>query len=221
MSPYLCDGLACKASGISLSPTTKKIANYFTCTSTNAPDYWTLLLPQCKVYGLLRTFPHNVFYGIHDWYGEQASIQPLHIRDPLVPDDNTFSVPSQVLDQPHHNDSADDDMNDPLAVADSANTAKQHSTSNPLRISPGGKSNALTRVVVATPSLSGRPNKMRKGVLPLDVIPEVLSSSETGVGSGHTRPINTIIRRKNMTGHSLIGTSLRLLGRSGRPWPTK
>lgn len=75
-SPCLCDGPAYKTKWNQLILDYKRIADYKARIGRNEADYWDQSSSEWKLEGLPRSFPHDVFYAIHDWYGNRPSITP-------------------------------------------------------------------------------------------------------------------------------------------------
>ena len=109
ISPCVRDGLACKTKWNQLIPDYKRIADYFSRTGRNVPDYWELSGSEWKSEGLPRHFSEEFYRAINDWYGSRPQINPLHVRHIMVPNDANYrpheSEP-QYGDQ-DHNESED------------------------------------------------------------------------------------------------------------------
>ena len=63
------DGPAYKTKWNQLIPNYKRIADYFSRTGTNVPDYWELSTEERKTEGLPKEFGENIFAALHEWYG--------------------------------------------------------------------------------------------------------------------------------------------------------
>ena len=68
-SPCPRDGPTCKTKWNQIIPDYKQIADFFSRTGRNGANYWILTPAERKSEGLPRSFPQDIFYNIHDWYG--------------------------------------------------------------------------------------------------------------------------------------------------------
>lgn len=139
-------------------------------------------------------------------------MQPVHMRDTMSVDDADFQSAMAASDDIDDagNDSTADEY-DVASTAFSGDTQEQsvsaHSPSavsgrNPLAQSPS--------MSMSSPSSSlARPPRY---VLPAGVTPHLISSSDTGEFGLCDRPGSTVVRRKTMSGHSIIAEATHATG---------
>lgn len=210
-SPCHRDGPACKSKWNQLIPDYKKIADFLARTGNNEATYWSLSLAEKTAEGLPRFYPQDVFFQIHSWYGTRPTVMPPHTRDLMCADDSNFGSPkpTDVNDE----DPLDgDDENDPIAAAAALDIADDVSVSTQSPAAAFGSAKA--RAVLGLPFETDfdSPTPVRKRSLPVGVTPQLLSSSVTPRGTPRRRPPNTGIRRKSLSGHSLIADATRATG---------
>lgn len=207
-SPCLRDGPACKAKWNLILPDYKRISDYLGRTGRNIPDYWDLSTTQRKEEGLPKQFPQEIFGAIDEWYGNRPIIQPPHVRDLLSPNDNNYRANERVEEGPE-DDTSIQDSDDPMDLAAAeADGGTQHGT--PPRSPRTGSS---TPGPTVRPFVSaGTPLSRARPAIPPGVIPQVISSSDTSSYSLARRPGNTAVKRKTMSGHTIIAEATKATG---------
>lgn len=207
-SPCMRDGPACKTKWNQMIPDYKKVADYLSRTGRNSMDYWEMNSTERKAESLPRLFAQDVFEAIHEWYGNRPQIQPPHIRDLLSPNDGNYRTQQhgrqqeeEVQSEPDTEDPSDMPHPDPLESTED---------SSPPR-SPRRSSTTPTRAAgqpdpVQSPGFRPTPG------LPPGVHPQVISSSDTSAYAVHKRPGNTAVRRKSLSGHSVIAEATKATG---------
>ena len=219
-SPCLRDGPACKTKWNQLIPDYKRIADYMCRTGRNVTDFWELDSADRKAEGLPRQFSQDIFNTIHEWFGQRPQIQPPHVRDLLSPTDVNYSAPQQELPDDNGVGDSEPDTDDPFEMSqpEPADTTEDTTPPrSPLRrnfmpagaaASPGNAGSPSSRPLDNAGSPSGRPFN---GV-PAGIMPQVLSSSENSLSALNRRPGNTGVRRKNVSGHTVIAEATKTTG---------
>lgn len=207
-SPCIRDGTACKTKWNQLIPDYKRIADYLSRTGRNVQDYWELSATERMTDGLPRQFAQDVFDAIHEWFGNRPMIQPPHVRDLLSPQDANYrTLPQERHELGEECDSepeADDaDLTQPEGFDTTEESTPPRSPRRPMVTPLRGTGQSDAR---GSPSL-----RLFTG-MPPGVTPHVLSSSGTSQYSGQMRPGNTAVRRKSLSGHSVIAEATKATG---------
>lgn len=207
-SPCLRDGPACKAKWNQLIPDYKRIADYLSRTGRNVPDYWELTAAERKAEGLPRMFAQEFYDAIHEWYSNRPQIQPPHVRDLLAPNDGNYQLPSQQHQLEGEDDSEpdqDDAYDNAIHEAFESNDASSQPTSPRRTVSTAAQ-------YARTPPPAGSPSARPFIGIPPGITPHVLSSSDNTSYGVQRRPGNTGVRRKNISGHSVIAEATKATG---------
>lgn len=206
LSPCVRDGQSCKTKWNQLLPDYKRIADYFCRTGTNVPDYWEMSASERKFEGLPKQFSEEFFRAIHDWFGSRPQITPPHVRDVLAPNDGNYRQPDNAQHDADHDDSDSEDAMDMEATDTTDGT--------------GGKTPPPSPFMSASPpsrepgpsACKGTPISRPMQGLPAGVTPVVISSSDTSQYAVKRRSGNTGVRRKNVSGHSVIAEATKATG---------
>ncbi|KAG0594510.1 hypothetical protein M758_UG083900 [Ceratodon purpureus] len=207
-SPCLRDGPACKAKWNQLIPDYKRIADYLSRTGRNIPDYWELSSAERKAEGLPRMFAKEFYDAIHEWYSNRPQIQPPHVRDLLAPNDSNYHPQAQQHQQEGEEDS---DADQEEAYDNPVQEAFESTDASSQPRSPQ-RSSSTAAQEGRSPATGGSPGTRPFTGVPPGVTPHVLSSSDNTHFSGHRRPGNTAVRRKNLSGHSVIAEATKATG---------
>ena len=212
-SPCLCDGPACKTKWNQILLDYKKLSDYFNRIGRNVPNYWDLSAAQRKEEGLPKQFPHDIFVAIHEWCHNRRQIQPPHVRDLLAPNDANYR-PKEVEDEAEDDDTNDDNSEDPMdlaaAVLGGGVAEDSMDRSTPPRF-PMTLSSTPRPPFQPSPALGTPFSRVRPG-LPPGVIPQIISSSETSSYSLGRRAGNTGVKRKAVSGHTIITEATKSSG---------
>lgn len=208
-SPILRDGAACKAKWNQLLPDYKRIADYLCRTGRNVPDYWELTAADRRSEGLPRQFGQDVFDAIHEWYGNRPQMQPPHVRDTLAPNDSNYRWPQPDTQINAEEADIEPDMEDPLELSqqEAFDTTEGSSPPRSPRRTPTTPT-AIPAFTDTTASPSSRPSTR----LPPGVTPHVISSSDTSQYAVNRRHGNTGVRRKSLSGHTVIAEATKASG---------
>ena len=95
-STFVHDGDACKAKWNELILEYKRIAYYFRWRGTEVTTYWNMQQEWRKSQGLPQTFPHEVFFQIHEWYGREPEMRPPHGCDYHAPENTIYQIPQNA-----------------------------------------------------------------------------------------------------------------------------
>ena len=202
LSPCVRDGPACKTKWNQILPDYKRIADYFTRTGTNVPDYWEMSASDRKSEGLPKQFPEEFFCTIHKWFGDRSQITPLHIRDVLRPNDANYRPHDTEHNDGNHNHDDTDDTMDLLGT--DSNGGMTPPQSPPMA--------ASTPSLRLAPAFVGTPVSRPLRGVSTGITPVVISSSDTCENIVKRRGGNTAVRRKNLTGHSVIAEATKATG---------
>lgn len=137
---------------------------------------------------------------------------PPHTRDLLAPQDQNFEPnpldASNAIDE-HHN--CDEDNEDAMHVA-SSNNSTNHSNSAFSPIFPTEQFQTVSPIPNPHRELPSKPTARPKSFIPTGVSPQVISSSDTSENTIHRRPGNTTIKRKTLTGHTVVAEETKATG---------
>ena len=203
---FVRDGDACKSKWNQLILEYKRIANYFRRSGIEVTTYWTLQQEWRKSQGLPRTFLHEVFFQIHEWYGRELEIRPPHGRDYYAPEDTIYQIPQNA--SMHVNDEE---------VFEDADQQMQNNSDGGV----DGEGNQKEGVQESTGVAASEAGQPRPPVLVAggqkDVIgtlqsPIILSLSHTPAICNKSQPENTRIKRKTKKGHTMIAEATRASG---------
>ena len=203
-SPCVRDRPACKSKWNQLLPNFKRIADYLSRTSRNVPDYWDLSSTERQSESLPRHFAQEFFYAIHEWYGNRPQMRPPHVRDLLSPNDKNYQA--HEGEQEGQEENSEEETEDPMAQP----TQEASENSTPPR-SPPVTSRTASRGPAASISVGNPTSQPYPGVL-AGVQPQVISSSGNSSYSLKCRPGNTAVRRKNLSGHTVIAEATKATG---------
>ena len=157
-----------------------------------------------------KLFPQDVYHAIDDWYGNRPQIQPPHVRDLLAPNDDNYR-PHEVQQQVANDDTNDQDIEDPMDFAAAEETARESTEQTSPPRSP--LTSSSTPGPAVRPSLStGTPLPRRRSAIPPGISPQVISSSDTASYSLGRRPGNTTVKRKIISGHTIIAEATKTSG---------
>ena len=207
LSPCVRDGPACKSKWNQLLPDYKRIADYLSRTGRNVPDYWDLSSTERRSEGLPTVFAQEFFAAIHEWYGNRPQMRPPHVRDLLSPNDRNYQA--QDGEQEGQEDNSEEEAEDPMDFATQQTPEASEETAPPR--SPPLTSRTPSRGPAA--SMSGRtPSSQPFAGVPAGINPQVISSSGTSSYSLKCRPGNTAVRRKSLSGHTVIAEATKATG---------
>ena len=208
-SPCPRDAAACKMKWTQIVPEYKRIADFFARSGINGADYWNLTVPERRKEGLPRSFPKDQFYSLHEWYGTRPSMQPPHTRDLLFHEDGNYSSfrpPAAVTE-----DLADTDQEneDPMDIAAEVEGSGDTSTKTPSAFQ--GQTTGSRSTAPKFEKRTARSGRERP-VLPAGVMPHVISSSDTSECNTRRNVGNTAVKRKSLSGHTIIAEATRASG---------
>lgn len=206
-SPIFRDGPACKTKWNQIVPDYKRIADYLSRTGRNVPDYWDMNPAERKAEGLPRVFAQDVYDSIHEWYGNRPMIQPPHVRDLLAPQDANYRAPLSTAQNDYDGES-EPETDDPSDFPPDSTHCTEDST--PPR-SPRMASSTPSRTA-APCEATVTPRSRLFGGVPAGITPHVISSSETSNSAAQRRLGNTGVRRKNVSGHSIVAEATKATG---------
>ena len=207
-SPIVRDGPACKAKWNQLVPDCKRIADYLSRTGQNAADYWDLSPAERKSEGLPRVYAQETYDAIHEWFGGRPMIQPPHMRDTLASNDGNYQHPASQTLQGDEGDS-EPDTEDPIDYTQ-RDYVQATDDSTPPR-SPRVASSTPSRSASAT-ECARTPNSRPYNGLPPGITLQNISSSDTSHFGAGRRPGNTCVKRRNMTGHTVMAEATKATG---------
>lgn len=208
-SPCQRDGAACKTKWNQIVPDYKRIADYFSRTGTNGADYWDMSASDRKNEGLPRSFPQDIFFNLQGWFGTRPSIQPPHTRDLLSPDDRNYTPQAPSAAENDAGWDSEAETEDPVDTATHAEGTDDTSGQTPA--APQGRSTAMPSESPVFLRHGIRSPLLRTG-LPVGVTPHLISSSDTSDSNARKRLGNTAVRRKSISGHSLIAQATKASG---------
>lgn len=202
------DGPQCKSKWNQLIPDYKRIVDHFSPTGTNNITYWTMGKDEKKAEGLPRSYPEDVFNCIHEWFSSRPSIRPPHTRDLLAADDGNYVSATGGSEAPNDEYDFCDDSGDGGAgftgTEDSDSTRSRQPCSDNFATAAGGS--------LSMSSPRATPARPPRAPLPFGVVPILISSSDTTSEGSSQRPGNTGVRRKALSGHSLLAEATRATG---------
>ena len=206
-SPCTRDATACKTKWNQIVLDYKRIADFFARTGRNGADYWDLTTSERKTKGLPRSFS-QLFHGIHEWFWSRPSMHPPHTRDLLSPDDGNYqnqrssvAVDDQVQD-------SEDKTEDPMEIA-----AEVEGTNYTSSHTPSGMQGHNNDTTCGVPKFGNMTPPVRhRSSLPPSVTLHVISSSDTSDSNGKRCTGNTAVKRKSLSGHTLIAEATRASG---------
>lgn len=205
LSTVLRDGAACKAKWNQILPDYKRISDYLGRTGRNTPEYWQLSPTDRREEGLPKQFSEEVFHAIDEWNGNRPLINPPHVRDLLAANDGNYREQHQQ-NQHTEEDNSEEESHDPVdpATADVTDSTPPRSP----------VTSSSIRGAVPPPSLSGRTpiSRAPKPAFPANITPQIISSSDTASYSLGRRPGNTAVRKKNVSGHTVIAEATKATG---------
>ena len=206
------DGPSCKSKWNLLLAEYKRIVDFASRLHSTDVTYWNIDADERKSQGLPRSFSYDVFKQINAWNGNRPSIQPPHTRDLMSPHDKNFECGPSTPVRGQRNPSIESFEEDSV---DSDGRPKEldgmsNSTNSRVPMPPTSHRSASPRHVPASPARS-RP-AMPRFVLPIGVTPVVISSSDTGNSGLVQCPGNTGVRRRSVSGQSLVAEATRATG---------
>lgn len=189
ISPCPRDGAACKTKWNQLIPDYRKIADYLSRTGRNSADYWELNSTERKGEGLPRLFAQDVYYAIHEWFGNRPQIQPPHVRDLLANNDGNYRANSHATQEGDEEVQSEPDTEDPLEGPhpEPVETTEESSPASSQRRSAP----TTPRHPVQADAHGSPASRHFSGVL-AGITPQVISSSENSQYAVHRRPGNTV-----------------------------
>ena len=153
-------------------------------------------------------FSQEVFETINEWYGNRPQIQPPHVLDLLAPTDNNYIGYDNQTSEGEE-DPSEPDTEDPMDFP-VHRTIEGAADVTPPR-SPQMASSTPSRGPVPSKFTTTLDSRPRPG-LPLGITPQVISSSDTSSFSLKRRPGNTGVRRKSISGHTLVADATKATG---------
>ena len=212
-SPWLRDGPACKTKWNQILPDYKRISDYLNHSGRNVPDYWELSATERKEEGLSKHFPQDIYTTIDEWYGNRPQINPPHIRDLLAANDDNYRaqhIQQEIQDDNTNDQDIDDPMDMAVAAAAHATAGESMEQSSP-PCSPITSSSNPGPAIRPSPSTGTPLSRARPGV-PAGIVPQIISSSDTSLYSLGRRPGNTAVKRKGVSGHTIIAKATKTSG---------
>ena len=209
-SPCLRDGPACKTKWNQILPDYRRISEYLNRTGINVPDYWEFSTTERKEEGLPKHFPQDIYIAIDDWYGNRPQINPPHVRDLLAANDDNYRA--QHIQQEIQDDNTNDqDIDDPIdmAAATAAHgTAGESTKQSSPPCSPITSSSNPSPAIRPSPS-TGTPLSRARPRVPAGIVPQIIRSSDTSSYSLGRRLGNTTVKRKTISGHTIIAEATK------------
>ena len=206
LSPCVRDSPACKTKWNQILPDYKRIADYFTRTGTNVPDYWEMSASDRKSEGLPKQFLEEFFRAIHEWFGDRPQITLPHVCDILRPNDSNYRPHDTGHNDGNHDHDDTDNTMDLLGIDDTDGNGGMTPPHSPPMAASTPSSRPAPSAFVGTP-VSRPVRGVSAGITPV-----VISSSDTCENVVKRRGGNTAIRRKNLTGHSVIVEATKATG---------
>jgi hypothetical protein len=163
---------------------------------------------------LPRSFPQDVFDGIHEWYGRRPNIQPPHIRDLLSHEDGNFRGLSNSATQDARDEvESEPETEDPLdfTETDVVEVSEEHTPGPPQRSTAdiaARASPAASRGAAATASTCSTTPRPSNG-LPPGIISYYISTSDASKFNLRHRPGNTAVRRKSLSSQNIIAEATK------------
>lgn len=130
-------------------------------------------------------------------------MQPPHVRDTLAPNDSNYRRPQLDTELNAEEVDSEPDMEDQEAV----DTTEGSSPPQSPRRTP-----TTPAVIPAFTDTTGSPSSRPSTRLPPGVTPHVISSSDTSQYAMNRRPGNTGVRRKSLSGHTVIADATKATG---------
>ena len=149
-----------------------------------------------------------MFEAINEWYGNRPQIQPPHVCDLLAPTDNNYI--------PHDNQTSEGEE-DPskLDTEDHMDFPVHRTVEGAVDVvpprSPQMASSMPSRGPVPSKFATTPDSQPRPG-LPPWITPHVINSLDTSSFSLKRRPGNTGVRRKSISGHTLVADATKATG---------
>jgi hypothetical protein len=216
------DGSACKAKWSQIIPDYKRIADFHARTGQNAVDYWELSTSEHITEGLPRSFSHNLYEQIHEWYGFRPQIQPPHTRDLLVPQDGNHAGVHNHGPSDDEGSGTSQPETEEASIANLSQSheapSSPHSCHAPSFQQEVGQqvqsARATSSTAMRTPQGSGFGLPSRR--LPIGLAqaqaPKYISSTDASDYSTRRRLGNTGQRRKSISGHNVIAEATKASG---------
>ena len=208
-SPCPRDGAACKTKWNQIIPEYERIADFLARIGRNGADYWDLTIADRKSEGLPRSFFQELFHSINDWFGTWPNMQPPHTRDLLSHEDGNYQYQAPMLTEDEQVQDSDPITKDPMDIAEQLERIDDTNA----YVSPQRRRPSTGTPLPAPPAATtGTPTPRPRFPVPIGMTPVVISSSEASECNGGRKLGNTAVRRKSLSGHTLIAQATRASG---------
>lgn len=88
------DAHACKYKWATLLGDYKKVLDHHKGTEIASEEYFALRYDERKLLGLYMNFDKDIYRTIHEWLKDKSTMQPIHARDLLDPQDGIYVHPT-------------------------------------------------------------------------------------------------------------------------------
>lgn len=209
LSPCPREPAACKTKWNQVVPDYKKIADFFARTGRNGAEYWDLTSAEKKREGLPKSFPQDLFFSIHEWFGKRPTMLPPHTRDLLSQDDGNYRSQPLPKDADDEVQVSEQEGEDPMDIATPVEASLPSRSTTPMEQQV---ETSDTASVPSKPIKLGARTGRQRPPLPAGVTPHVISSTDTSEVNPRRQLGNTAVKRKSLSGHTLIAEATRATG---------
>ena len=135
-------------------------------------------------------------------------MHPPHTRDLLSPDDGNYQNQRPSAAEDDQVQDSEDEMEDPMEI-----TAEVEGTDYTSSHTPSGMQGHNNDTTCEVPKFGNMTPPIRhRSFLPPGVTPKVINSSDTSDSNAKRRTSNTAVKRKSLSGHTLIVEATRASG---------
>lgn len=219
-SSCLRDGPACKSKWNQLLPEFKRLADFIQKADPDEGPYWTMQAVDRKRLGLPKSFPQEIYNVMQQWFGTSASMSPPHLWDLTTGGDLDLTSlsnrrkTSEEVSQRHGVEASE--------YADAAEEGSDEGTAS---------TRAQSAPAAGEPSLPAHDPRSRgkQPVAEVNAAADLVNgicvvnlSSSGGVADYNLqRPPNTGVKRKSISGHSLIANATVAAGEAMSQTPSR
>jgi hypothetical protein len=162
--------------------------------------------------GLPKSFSHEIYGRIDEWFGRRPQIQPPHVRDLLNPGDSNY-----VVEEEASNEDVEVVGENVAAGAPHCMHISQSETTEPANEvanarSGKGIASAFVRGSGGPHHIRGSPRSPPRQPQPRRFSPIILSSSDSGTSSGQRNPGSTGVRRRTSSAHATLAEATKATG---------
>jgi hypothetical protein len=199
----------CKSKWHLLIPNYRRIVDYHARKGTNKELYWSQSSRQYGEEGLPKSFSHEIYGRIDEWFGRHPQIQPPHVRDLLNPGDSNYVVEEEASDE------------DVEVVGENVAPGARHAmhvshSDIPDLANEVGKArfrkgiaSTVVRESAGPQHILGSSRSPRRQPVPRRFSPIILSSSDSWTSSGRRNPGSTGIRRRTSSAHAALAEATK------------